>query len=157
MNSFICFGNRVPTCPICDKPVPVKRGHDPNIRMNDHIQSGCADLEVKKDNICCKKGCVTKLLVPMKCSDCGLNFCVKHRLEIDHECQGKPMKNTMNKQNNRIEMERQRLDRLQTMNRRKQDIALLQSKAKQGTITDNEQIELAKLLSMKTDKKCCIS
>lgn len=32
------------------------------------------------------------MLVPMHCPECGLSFCVKHRLEVDHQCQGKPSK-----------------------------------------------------------------
>lgn len=154
---------RVPICPICDKPVPVKRGNDPNIRMNQHIQSNCSDLEPKNDNTCRKKGCSTKMLVPMHCPECGLSFCVKHRLEVDHQCQGKPSKKSSiipaksqskkDPQPSRADMERQRRERLAA----KQDIARLQAKAKQGKITDNEQIQLAKLLSMKDDKKCIVS
>ncbi|CAO3648759.1 unnamed protein product [Mucor hiemalis] len=152
----------VPICPICDKPVPVKRGNDPNIRMNQHIQSNCSDLEPKNDNTCRKKGCTTKMLVPMHCPECKLSFCVKHRLEVDHQCQGKPSKKNSkpakpqskkDQQPTRADMERQRRERLTA----KQDIARLQAKAKQGKITDNEQIQLAKLLSMKDDKKCIVS
>jgi predicted nucleic acid binding AN1-type Zn finger protein len=58
--------------------------------MNQHIQSNCSDLEPKNDNTCRRKGCTTKMLVPMHCPECGLSFCVKHRLEVDHQCQGKP-------------------------------------------------------------------
>ncbi|KAI7889922.1 uncharacterized protein EV154DRAFT_538618 [Mucor mucedo] len=147
---------RVPICPICDKPVPVKRGDDPNIRMNQHIQSNCSDLQPKVDNTCRKKGCTTKMLVPMHCPECGLSFCVKHRLEIDHQCQGKPSakKNTQTQQPSRVEMERKRKERLDV----KQEISRLQVKAKQGRITDTEQIQLAKLLSLKGDKsgKCIV-
>lgn len=79
--------------------------------MNEHIQSNCADLQPKNDNTCRKKGCTTKMLVPMHCTECGLSFCVKHRLEVDHQCQGKPV--PVKKNNNhhssipsRAEMER---------------------------------------------------
>lgn len=58
--------------------------------MNQHIQSNCSDLEPKNDNTCRKKGCTTKMLVPMHCTECGFSFCVKHRLEVDHQCKGKP-------------------------------------------------------------------
>ncbi|GAA5797948.1 hypothetical protein HPULCUR_003346 [Helicostylum pulchrum] len=122
---------RVPVCPICEKPVPVKRGHDPNIRMNQHIQSNCSDLEPKNDNTCRKKGCTTKMLVPMHCTQCGLSFCVKHRLEVDHQCQGKPApksKMSNNSTPSRTEMERKRKERQDI----KQDISRLQAKAKQG-------------------------
>lgn len=80
--------------------------------MNQHIQSNCSDLEPKNDNTCRKKGCPTKMLVPMHCPECGLSFCVKHRLEIDHQCQGKPSKKNSSKpqpkkeQPSRTDMER---------------------------------------------------
>lgn len=138
--------------------------------MNQHIQSNCSDLEPKNNNTCRKKGCTTKMLVPMHCPECGLSFCVKHRLEVDHQCQGKPAKsatplvkknpfNTSKPQQlSRAEMERQRRDRVNASNQRKQDIARLQAKAKQGKITDNEQIQLAKLMSLKEkDGKCVVS
>lgn len=30
----LIVNSSVPICPICDKPVPVKRGDDPNIRVS---------------------------------------------------------------------------------------------------------------------------
>ncbi|KAG2171779.1 hypothetical protein INT43_008159 [Umbelopsis isabellina] len=83
---------RVPTCPICSNPVPVKRGEDPNLRMNQHIEGGCKEKPTSTSppsNTCRKQGCKTKLLVPMFCSSCKNSFCVKHRLESDHDCQGR--------------------------------------------------------------------
>jgi hypothetical protein len=105
--------------------------------MNQHIQNNCADLEPKSNNTCRKKGCTTKMLVPMQCTECGLSFCVKHRLEVDHQCQGKPpaklfsssKKQPQKQQNNRAEMERQRRERVQQRN---QEIDRLQTKVKQG-------------------------
>ncbi|KAI8384315.1 uncharacterized protein BYT42DRAFT_493548, partial [Radiomyces spectabilis] len=82
---------RVPTCPICEKPVPGPRGEDPNIRVNRHIQNNCADPTSKSPgNICHLRGCKAKLLVPIQCPDCGQSYCVKHRLGADHQCQGRP-------------------------------------------------------------------
>ncbi|KAI9469755.1 MAG: hypothetical protein EXX96DRAFT_587314 [Benjaminiella poitrasii] len=167
---------RVPVCPICEKPVPVNRGEDPNIRMNEHIQNNCSDLRPKNDNTCRKKGCTTKILVPMQCPECGLSFCVKHRLAVDHQCKGR--RATMNTSKllstgtkssasrpqqqtaSRAEMERQRRERVNATNQRKQEIARLQQKVKQGTITESEQVHLAKLLSLKDantkDGKCIV-
>ena len=39
---------RVPICPLCDQPVPVKKGEDPNIRVNEHIASDCMEQKKKK-------------------------------------------------------------------------------------------------------------
>lgn len=106
----------VPSCPICSKPVPIKRGEDPNhrvsvasldllqlrflstridltfLQMNQHIESGCKVNNTSTSapsNTCRQQGCKTKLLVPMICSSCKQSFCVKHRLEIDHQCAGR--------------------------------------------------------------------
>ncbi|KAI8359871.1 hypothetical protein EDC96DRAFT_513474 [Choanephora cucurbitarum] len=141
------FDIRVPICPLCEKPVPSKRGVDPNIRMNEHIQSNCTDLDSKPNNTCRKKGCSTKLLVPMQCTDCGLSFCVQHRLAVDHQCKGHT------KQQAKPSNTTEKSQRIQ------QEIAQLQTKLKQGNITDREQLKLAKLLSVKDTKngKCIVS
>lgn len=66
-------------------------------------------------------------------------------------------KPTQQQQPSRAEMERQRRDRVNAANQRKQDIARLQAKVKQGSITDKEQVQLAKLLSLKEkDGKCVV-
>ena len=30
-------------------------------------------------------------LVPVICSKCHQNYCIKHRIETDHHCQGRPL------------------------------------------------------------------
>ncbi|KAI9257605.1 hypothetical protein BY458DRAFT_518700 [Sporodiniella umbellata] len=150
---------RVPVCPLCSKPVTVPRGQDPNINMNQHIQNNCVDPQPKSDNTCPKKGCITKMLVPMQCPDCGRSFCVKHRLPIDHTCKGKQTSSkpsTKNSNSSRLEMERERKERI---NQRVQEMSRLQQKLKQGKITDKEQMQLAKLQSAQGEKngKCVIS
>ncbi|KAJ2963950.1 hypothetical protein NQZ79_g1116 [Umbelopsis isabellina] len=55
-------------------------------------KSGCKEKPTSTSppsNTCRKQGCKTKLLVPMICSSCKNSFCVKHRLESDHDCQGR--------------------------------------------------------------------
>ncbi|RUS33814.1 hypothetical protein BC938DRAFT_483738 [Jimgerdemannia flammicorona] len=86
------MSRRVPVCPICQKPVPVNRGEDPNIRVNEHIAAGCANPGTTTTpsptsaNHCSNRGCKARTLVPIYCPKCKLNFCVKHRLEVDHQC-----------------------------------------------------------------------
>ncbi|KAL1925373.1 uncharacterized protein VTP21DRAFT_256 [Calcarisporiella thermophila] len=96
------FDVRVPVCPICDQPVPINRGEDPNIKMNRHISDGCPPTShssptstsgngngsnaSKKSNHCSFRNCRTRVLVPIVCSKCQLSFCVKHRLYSDHNC-----------------------------------------------------------------------
>ncbi|KAL1926190.1 hypothetical protein VTP01DRAFT_6055 [Rhizomucor pusillus] len=173
---------RIPTCPICEKPVPGPRNEDPNIRVNRHIQNNCVDAK-KPSNICDQRGCKAKLLVPMQCQDCRQSFCIKHRLPVDHQCTKKSAatsssnarpqqssskttgfaqsvkngfkggRNNRQQQDiSRAEMERQRLSRVQAANQRRQELTLLQQKAQRMALTEDEQVRLATLLSLE-DKK----
>ncbi|ORY99405.1 hypothetical protein BCR43DRAFT_455966 [Syncephalastrum racemosum] len=181
---------RVPTCPICEQPVPGRRDQDPNIRVNEHIQNNCRS-EKKPSNLCKHKGCKAKLLVPMQCTDCHQAFCVKHRLPVDHDCAppksssffassssssassgvakkfgalslgGKKHNHSNSNQPSRAELERQRLDRLNGMQQKKQELARLQEKAKHGRLSESEQVRLATLMSLadqkgSSGKKDCI-
>ncbi|KAK6048620.1 AN1-like Zinc finger [Cooperia oncophora] len=79
---------QVPTCPLCDKPVPTPKGVSPDVQVNEHIQNNCAQGAKKKifANRCTVKGCKKKELVPITCPSCHQNFCLGHRHEIDHNC-----------------------------------------------------------------------
>jgi predicted nucleic acid binding AN1-type Zn finger protein len=82
---------RVPVCPLCNQPVPVNRGEDPNAKVNMHIQNECKnDKSNNISNRCSVPGCKKKELVPVTCTTCRKNFCLKHRFETDHDCQGHP-------------------------------------------------------------------
>jgi hypothetical protein len=39
-------------------------------------------------NKCSAKNCHVKEVVPVVCGECKLNFCLKHRHPIDHQCEG---------------------------------------------------------------------
>ncbi|KAI8145062.1 hypothetical protein BJV82DRAFT_604748 [Fennellomyces sp. T-0311] len=165
---------RVPTCPICESPVPGPRNEDPNIRVNRHIQSNCADTK-RQSNLCRQRGCKAKLLVPMQCSDCGKAYCVKHRLPVDHECKRETRTTPINSKSsssaaasdhkpgisglkNLVSSNKsssgsskpeanRRPKRQQTAQARKQEMARLREKAKNGRLTEDEEIRLATLLS----------
>ncbi|KAF9331266.1 zinc finger, AN1-type domain [Podila minutissima] len=82
---------RVPICPLCDKPVPVKKGENPNVRMEQHIAAGCPEPATTTSkpiytNSCNAKGCKNRSAIPIICQKCRLNYCLKHRLEGDHSC-----------------------------------------------------------------------
>ncbi|KAF9174353.1 hypothetical protein BGX21_004694 [Mortierella sp. AD011] len=84
---------RVPICPLCDKPVPIKKGEDPNIRMEQHIAAGCPEPATTTSkpiytNSCNAKACKNRSAIPIVCQRCRLNYCLKHRLESDHACAG---------------------------------------------------------------------
>ncbi|CAG8583202.1 4596_t:CDS:2 [Ambispora leptoticha] len=84
-------GARVPTCPICNAPVPVNKGEDPNIRMERHIANDCRPApkttSTKPFNSCSVQNCKQRVAVKLLCSGCGKNYCIKHRLEVDHMCE----------------------------------------------------------------------
>ena len=86
--------NQVPVCPLCDTPIPIKRGDVPDIRVSDHIDNECQDSRAKSKrssptiftNKCNVKGCKQKELIPVLCYQCKINFCLKHRHPGDHSC-----------------------------------------------------------------------
>ncbi|XP_014670417.1 PREDICTED: AN1-type zinc finger protein 2A-like [Priapulus caudatus] len=84
---------QVPVCPLCNIPVPVKRGEAPDIGVGEHIDRDCQSDPAKEKrkvytNKCSVRGCKQKELVPVRCEKCRHNFCLRHRHETDHECKG---------------------------------------------------------------------
>ncbi|KAI9192920.1 uncharacterized protein BJ171DRAFT_538055 [Polychytrium aggregatum] len=90
-------------CPVCSRVVPVNRDEDPNIRVERHIAEGCPDPgtstlsapstrtsspAAKRPGTCSMKRCTKKELVPIQCPSCGRTFCIRHRLDVDHHCEG---------------------------------------------------------------------
>ncbi|XP_050355711.1 AN1-type zinc finger protein 2A-like [Nymphalis io] len=86
---------QVPQCPLCGAPVPGKRGEAPDVAVGAHIDNQCTSDPAKErrnkvfTNRCSYKGCKTKELVPLVCSECTLNYCLRHRHVADHACEGK--------------------------------------------------------------------
>jgi predicted nucleic acid binding AN1-type Zn finger protein len=86
---------RVPVCPLCQQPVPVPKGANPNIHINIHMDAGCQKKRSASGSAiytfhCQFEGCKGKEAVKMGCKKCTKTFCKKHRLEMDHKCQGPP-------------------------------------------------------------------
>ncbi|XP_026863106.2 AN1-type zinc finger protein 2A isoform X1 [Electrophorus electricus] len=89
---------QVPVCPLCNIPIPVKRGEMPDIKVGEHIDRDCkADPAQRKRKIftnkCSKGGCKQKEMIRVTCDQCHLNYCLKHRNPLDHDCKtdGKPV------------------------------------------------------------------
>ncbi|ORX68137.1 hypothetical protein DL89DRAFT_225173 [Linderina pennispora] len=81
----------VPDCPLCGQVVSIRRGEDPNIAVDRHIQGGCKKRTMGAPAY--KKGCQfrrcnDKVLVLTTCQYCRKEFCLKHRFESDHQCTG---------------------------------------------------------------------
>lgn len=97
---------RVPTCPLCGDPISIPSGTDPNIPMDQHLTTSCrlidqsgllntqnpssSSTQSSSNKICSRARCSTKMIVPILCTGCQLNYCPSHRLGADHACSGSP-------------------------------------------------------------------
>lgn len=84
----------MPVCPLCNKPIPVAQGQQPDFVVGIHIDNDCQSDPAKNKrkvftNKCSMKGCKIKEVIPVVCDNCNLNFCLKHRHTVDHNCQGR--------------------------------------------------------------------
>ncbi|KAL1488932.1 hypothetical protein ABEB36_014718 [Hypothenemus hampei] len=89
--------NQVPVCPLCNIPIPVPKGSYPDFIVGSHIDSDCQSDPAKSHrkvftNKCSFKKCRTKEVIPVICNQCSLNFCLKHRHSLDHNCEGRGAK-----------------------------------------------------------------
>ncbi|KAG5444975.1 zinc finger, AN1-type domain [Clonorchis sinensis] len=92
---------QVPVCPLCNTVVPIRPGESPDERVGQHIDTACKSqpaLELKGKifpNACSLPKCKRREAVLCPCERCGLNYCVTHRNELDHNCEG-PQRNQAN-------------------------------------------------------------
>ncbi|XP_029460837.1 AN1-type zinc finger protein 2B [Rhinatrema bivittatum] len=82
---------QVPVCPLCNTPIPVKRGETADMVVGEHIDRECkSDPAQQKRKIftnkCGKPGCKQKEMMKVICDQCHGNFCLKHRHPLDHDC-----------------------------------------------------------------------
>ncbi|KAG8185473.1 hypothetical protein JTE90_019732 [Oedothorax gibbosus] len=82
---------QVPVCPLCNQPIPSKRGEQPDIAVGEHIDRDCkSDPAVSKRKIytnkCNVKGCRQKEIIKLTCDVCRKTYCLKHRHTADHKC-----------------------------------------------------------------------
>lgn len=89
------------TCPVCSQVVPVNRDQDPNVAVDLHLRKNCPKEKGSSSpsfNKCGIKGCNKKEIILVTCDKCLGKYCIRHRLEIDHKCQGKSIgKSSLNK------------------------------------------------------------
>lgn len=137
---------QVPVCPLCNAAVPSKRGDPPDVAVGLHIDNDCRS-DYGKDrrkvfaNKCSSKGCKTKEIVPVNCSDCGKNYCLKHRHPTDHSCIGKE--------------ESLRLKRLNALSKSSQNNSGNNSnsfKNIQGNMSEDEALARALQASLQSDE-----
>ncbi|KZW01507.1 hypothetical protein EXIGLDRAFT_717920 [Exidia glandulosa HHB12029] len=89
-------GDRVaPNCPLCNVPVSVPLGQDPNARMERHFASECMVMlgemgrkraAASRMPVCASRACNKKLIAPIQCTGCNMKFCAQHRYASDHDC-----------------------------------------------------------------------
>ncbi|XP_053413171.1 AN1-type zinc finger protein 2A isoform X2 [Nycticebus coucang] len=81
---------QVPVCPLCNIPIPVKKGEIPDVVVGDHIDRDCKHPGKNKKKIftfqCSKEGCKKKEMLQVACDQCHGNFCIQHRHPLDHNC-----------------------------------------------------------------------
>ncbi|OXB69216.1 hypothetical protein ASZ78_011336 [Callipepla squamata] len=84
---------QVPVCPLCNTPVPVRRGEMPDVVVGEHIDRDCRSDPAQRQrkiftNKCLKPGCKQKEMMKVICEQCHKNYCLKHRHPLDHDCTG---------------------------------------------------------------------
>ncbi|XP_063171021.1 AN1-type zinc finger protein 2A [Candoia aspera] len=85
---------QVPVCPLCNTPIPVRKGEMPDVAVGAHMDRDCKrDPAQQKQKIftnkCFKPGCKKKEMMQLVCNQCHQSFCLRHRHPLDHDCQGR--------------------------------------------------------------------
>ncbi|KAJ7972221.1 Zinc finger AN1 and C2H2 domain-containing stress-associated protein [Quillaja saponaria] len=80
-------------CPLCAKGVRLNPDEDPNISWENHVNTECDPSnyeKVTKKKKCPVPGCRDLLTFSnkIKCRDCMVDHCLKHRFGPDHKCPG---------------------------------------------------------------------
>ncbi|EXB93618.1 Zinc finger AN1 and C2H2 domain-containing stress-associated protein 16 [Morus notabilis] len=80
-------------CPLCAKGVRLIPDEDPNITWDTHVNTDCDPSnyeKVTKKKKCPVPGCKEILTFSntLKCRDCLVDHCLKHRFGPDHKCPG---------------------------------------------------------------------
>ncbi|KAK0504238.1 hypothetical protein EDD18DRAFT_1132574 [Armillaria luteobubalina] len=88
--------NRVaPNCPLCNEPVAIPPGQDPNVKMESHFATQCSAMtgkaKTKSLPVCQRVKCGKTLYSPIRCDKCRKQFCPSHRFPSDHSCSPTPV------------------------------------------------------------------
>ncbi|KAK0464251.1 uncharacterized protein EV420DRAFT_1515569 [Desarmillaria tabescens] len=88
--------NRVaPNCPLCNEPVAIPPGQDPNVKMESHLTTECSATtgraKTKSLPVCQRVKCGKTLYSPIRCDKCRKQFCPSHRFPSDHSCSPTPV------------------------------------------------------------------
>ncbi|KII86782.1 hypothetical protein PLICRDRAFT_113464 [Plicaturopsis crispa FD-325 SS-3] len=90
------FNRIAPSCPLCNEPIAIPPGQDPNHRMEHHFVTDCtimtgrpANRKNKATPTCARAKCGKVLFAPISCEGCKEQFCPQHRFPADHACAGR--------------------------------------------------------------------
>ncbi|CAJ1967579.1 unnamed protein product [Sphenostylis stenocarpa] len=80
-------------CPLCAKGVRLVPDQDANITWENHVNTDCDPSnyeKVTKKKKCPVPGCreILGFSNTIKCRDCSVDYCLKHRFGPDHKCPG---------------------------------------------------------------------
>ncbi|PKU72167.1 zinc finger AN1 and C2H2 domain-containing stress-associated protein 16 [Dendrobium catenatum] len=80
-------------CPLCAQRVHLHPNEDPNITWDIHVNCECDPSNYQnatKKKLCPVPGCKEPLAFSntIRCKDCTLEHCLRHRFALDHECSG---------------------------------------------------------------------
>eukprot|EP00930_Biecheleria_cincta_P048016 TRINITY_DN33398_c0_g1_i1.p1 TRINITY_DN33398_c0_g1~~TRINITY_DN33398_c0_g1_i1.p1 ORF type:complete len:198 (-),score=19.89 TRINITY_DN33398_c0_g1_i1:189-782(-) len=81
---------QVIVCPICEVAERIRTDEDPNLTWDRHFTQSCNQRAPEKSGPkrCPVDGCREKMGPSNRfdCQRCGQTFCIKHRLQEDHDC-----------------------------------------------------------------------
>ncbi|KAI0797344.1 hypothetical protein BC629DRAFT_265065 [Irpex lacteus] len=84
------FNRVAPSCPLCNDPVAIPPGQDPNVYMERHITIECSVTtgKTKTSSVprCSQARCGKLLFAPIPCASCKQQYCPSHRFPKDHTC-----------------------------------------------------------------------
>lgn len=85
--------NTVPTCPLCQAPVPILTGMTADDAMSLHIDAGCPK-RLRAYPKCAHPSCSVRDPAATACVACHQIFCIAHCVEVNHDCRAeKPVPN----------------------------------------------------------------
>ena len=86
------FDYKIPTCLLCNQVIEFQRGKDLDLCLAEHMQKCEEESKRSKkqiNNKCAILHCKSKEIIPFECNNCNKKFCIKHRMQEDHECKSR--------------------------------------------------------------------
>lgn len=136
--------NTLPKCPICNQYILIRSGESKDLKVSQHIDSGCTQYMInpkQEKKAACSYSKCKAVRAPCECKHCKKWFCPTHRLPDDHLCQ---MVNKNNNKNKRFNPFRAKLNNREKKKNNKKNKKIDPSKARirmKQTASGNKNIE----------------